>query len=202
MQQPAQQQHKLDVFVQSIMEESTAEVGDILQQMETRHKEAIDAARASLTLEAARYKAAKISEIHARENRRVNARMTENKQKLLLFREECANENFRRVQERLKVFMEDPKYVEHLTHLLKRATRLLAAGGSADVYLRPEDMRFADTLMESAPDYTLAFHPGHLHLGGLQLVSHERGMRVDMSFDSALNDLIGHFAEISGMNIG
>ena len=202
MQQPAQQQHKLDVFVQAIMEESTAEVNDILRQMEAEHKEAIATARTALEQEAARYKAAKISEIRARENRRVNARMTENKQKLLQFREECANENFRRVQARLKEFMEDPKYVEHLKRLLRRASRLLTPGGSADVYLRPEDMRLADTLGASAPNYKLIFHPGHQRLGGLQLVSHEQGMRVDMSFDSALNDLVGHFAEISGMNIG
>jgi len=202
MQQITQQQHKLDVFVQAILSESDTEVNDILRRMEVEHKEAIDAARVSLEQEAARYKAAKISEIRARENRRVNARMTGNKQKLLQFREECANENFKRVQERLRVFMDSPKYADHLKRLLQRASRLLKDGEEADVYLRPEDMRFAGILGASQPDFQLNFHPGHQHLGGLQLVSHEQGMRVDMSFDSALNDQIGHFAEISGMNIG
>lgn len=201
MQQPTQQQNKLDVFVRAIMDESTAEVNDILQQMETQHKQAIAAAKVSLEQEAERYKAAKISEIHARENRRINTRMTENKQKLLQFREACAKEDYQQVQDRLKAFTQEPAYPEHLKRLLERALRLLSRDSKADVFLRPEDMRFADELKRAVPDYNLTFRPGHLHSGGLQLVCYDRGMRVDMSFDSALGDLVGHFAEISGMNI-
>jgi len=195
------QKGKLDIFSQAIMEESSAEVNEILRQMEDEHRSTVAAARASLQAEALAYKTKKISEIRVRESRRVNARMTENKQTLLLFRESCANEGFIRIRERLREFTEQPGYAEHLKRLLTRALRHLGRGAKADVFLRAEDMRFAEALEAAGGGYQLSFRPGHSHLGGLQVVCQERGIRIDLSFDSALNDLIGHFAETSGMQI-
>jgi len=195
------QKGKLDVFSQTIVEESSAEVSEILRQMEDEHQTSVAAARTSLQTEAEHYKSSKISEIRARESRRINARMTENKQTLLLFRESCANEGFLRIHERLREFTEQPGYAEHLKHLLTRALSHLDLGAKADVFLRAEDMCFADALKDVGASYQLSFRPGRSHLGGLQVVCHDRGIRLDLSFDSALSDLVGHFAEISGMQV-
>ena len=63
-------------------------------------------------------------------------------------------------------------------------------------------MRFADELMNSASGVSLAFAEGSFALGGLSLVCLSKGRRVDMTFDSALSDMVGHFSELAGLNIG
>ena len=70
------------------------------------------------------------------------------------------------------------------------------------VYLRPEDMHFSDELQESVTGVNLAFREGDFYLGGMRVVCPSKGQRIDMSFDTAMSDMLGHFTEITGINMG
>lgn len=193
---------KLKAFSSSILNEAIAESRRITDELHRRKLEMAKRTEAQIAEDTARRTKARINEIRAGESRRVAARMTENKRALLQFREDCATKTFDEVRERIVEFTASGDYLPHLKALLQRAVNALGYGFSATVYLRSEDMRFSDELMKSVSGVSLAFSEGDFSLGGLSLVCQSRGRRVDMTFDSAMSDMVGHFSELSGLNIG
>jgi len=192
---------KLDTFVKTILNESTGDIDEIRREMERKFNIALSEARTSVTAEALRYKEAKISEIRAREGRRVNTRMTDNKKALLRFREDCAREVFNEVRSRIIAYTETPEYFDYFRTNIPLALNKLLHGYSARVFLRAEDMKFADDILALARGVTMTVDKGYFHIGGFHMVCPSRGMRIDMSFDTALKGFAGHFAEMSGMQV-
>ncbi|MGI5936907.1 MAG: hypothetical protein ACOX7I_08920 [Oscillospiraceae bacterium] len=45
------------------------------------------------------------------------------------------------------------------------------------------------------------FYTGAFSLGGLRVTCKAQGRRVDASFDTALEELIGHFSELTGIKV-
>ncbi len=193
---------KLKAFMDSIITEAIEESGAITRELHGRQDEIISKAEKLAAQEAKEYEKQKIAEIRAGEGRRINSHMTENKRKLLQYREDIAIDAFDKVREKIKDFTASEEYLPHLKKLLGLAIDALGYGYPAEVYLRAEDLHFADELMETAFGVSLAFKEASFTLGGLTLVSQAKGRRVDMSFDTAINDLVGHFSELTGINMG
>lgn len=193
---------RLKAFMDSIITEAIEESGAITRELHGRQDEIISKAEKLAAQEAKLYEKEKIAEIKAGEGRRINTHMTENKRKLLQYREDIATDAFNKVREKIKAFTASEEYLPHLKKLLRLAIDALGYGYPAEVYLRTEDLHFADELMETAFGVSLAFKEASFTLGGLTLVSQAKGRRVDMSFDTAINDLVGHFSELTGINMG
>lgn len=193
---------KLEAFGAAIITEAIDESRRITDELLKKQYEMVDKAEAEIAEETARRTKTRIDEIKAREGRRVAAKMTENKRALLQYREDCAAETFEQIKSRIAEFTASENYLPHLKALLQKAVGVLGYGFSATVYLREEDMHFESELMKSVSSVSLAFEAGSFTLGGLSLVCQSKGRRVDMTFDSALGDMIGHFSELSGLNIG
>ena len=51
------------------------------------------------------------------------------------------------------------------------------------------------------PGAHLAFSEGDFVLGGLRVFSPAKGQRIDMSFDTALAEMVGHITELTGMDV-
>ncbi len=190
---------KLDVFTSSIMSASRQEVQQINDSLEKNWNKAVYEAKTELKSEVEKYKTEAKSAISAREHLRVNDRMTANKHELLQFRENCAQEVFRMAREHIERFTRSEEYPQHMCDLVNRACDILGVGATGDAYLRPEDMHLCDLLQEATPDIHLVFHEGSFAYGGLQINCPPKHMRIDMSFDAALSDLVGHFSELSSM---
>jgi len=131
---------------------------------------------------------------------KVAARRAANRRSLLEFREKAAAEAFAAAKDRIAAFTASPDYEAHLAALLKKALDELGRSAPVTVYLRREDMSCAETLkgQESA---ALTFAEGGFGLGGLQAAVPSENKRADLSFDTALRDLRGRFAELSGLEI-
>lgn len=190
---------KLDVFTSSIMSASRQEVQQINDSLEKSWNKAVYEAKTSLKAEVEKYKTETRSAISAREHLRVNDRMTANKHEMLQFRENCAREVFQMVREHIQGFTRSEEYPRHLCDLVNRACEILGVGATGDAYLRPEDMHLCELLQEATPDIDLVFHEGSFVYGGIQINCQPKHMRIDMSFDAALSDLVGHFSELSSM---
>ncbi|MEG0777422.1 MAG: V-type ATP synthase subunit E family protein [Oscillospiraceae bacterium] len=193
---------KLDAFTNSILEKAIDESRDIALELSEKAKAIVEQAEKEIAAETKRYKNAKIVEIKAAESRRINACMTENKRTLLQFREDCAIETFKEVCLKINEFTASEEYLPHLKLLLKKALDVLGYGVTAEVFLRREDMHFADELLASTSGVSLAFSQGSFTLGGLAISCPSKGRRVDMTFDASLNDMVGHFSELTGLNTG
>ncbi len=190
---------KLEVFTSSIMSASGQEIKQITDSLEKSWNKAVFEARSALKAEIAQYKENAQNAITARENLRVSDRMTQCRHELLQFRESCAQEVFDMAREHIREFTMSDQYPRHMCELAVRACRILGVGATGDAYLRPEDMHLCDLLQEATPDTELIFHEGSFIYGGLQINCPLKHMRIDMSFDSALADLNGHFSELSSM---
>ena len=192
---------KLEAFTDAILTKAIEDSQGIVRELSQKEQDIISKKRAEIEAEANRYAETKISEINAREAYRVNSRMTENNRTLLQYREDCANETNAEVRVRIAQFTESNAYLPHLKKLLKKAVDVFGYGFAAEVQLRPEDMHFADELVQTVSGVSLAFKEGHFELGGLCLYCPAKGKQVDLTFDEALNDLMDHFAEITGLRI-
>lgn len=192
---------KLRGFVDSIMAESRRESEGILEDLKRRREADLAVIRRELDAEVAEYYERRSLEIKARESMRVSARAAENKRQLLQFREDCAKSVFAEVRKEIEAFTQSSEYPEHLGKLLRKAVAQLGYGFAADVHLRREDMQYSDFLLTQVSGVSLGFREGTFSMGGLRLVCPARGRRIDLSFDSALSDLVGHFSELTGMQV-
>ena len=96
---------------------------------------------------------------------------------------------------------EQPEYGNTLKEQLWRALDAVPGARSARVLLRREDMRFAQSLNAASPGVRLSFEEGGFSLGGLVFECAEKGRKIDLSFDAALEDLEGRFSEITGFSL-
>lgn len=192
---------KLEAFTEAMLAEAVEESQCIFHELSEKKDELVAKAEAEIAAEVEKYTKTKVKEIYAREGCRVNSRMTENKRTLLQYREDCAFETNAAVRDRIAGFTESEGYLPHLKMLLRKAVDVFGYGFAAEVQLRPQDMHFADELVQTVSGVSLAFKEGHFELGGLCLYCPAKGKRVDLTFDGALNDLMDHFAEITGIRV-
>ena len=85
--------------------------------------------------------------------------------------------------------------------LLEKALAALPGAKSVTVYLRAEDMGQAGGLKAAFPGVELDFAEGEQALGGLIAECPQLSRRADLTFDSALEDLEGRFAETTGFSM-
>lgn len=192
---------KLAAFTEAMLNAAVDDSLSAMLELRQREKVLLAQAREEISEEVSRYKSKRLAEIKARESHRVTNRMTENKRVLLQLREESAKQAFDEAKEKIVRFTQSEDYLPHLKGLLQKAVETLGYGISAEVSLRPEDMKYADELLSSVRGVSLAFREGSFTLGGLCVYAPARGKQVDMSFDSAMTDMVGHFADMSGLRV-
>jgi vacuolar-type H+-ATPase subunit E/Vma4 len=193
---------KLEAFTGTIITEAIEEADKLALELREKQDQIIRAAEGQIAGEADKYRKAELSSIKAAQERRISAKRNADKHALLQYRERCANETHRLVREKIAGFTASDAYLPHLKKQLKKAVDTLGYGFSVEVFLRPEDMKFADELLASATGVSLAFCEGDFSLGGLRVVCPSKGQRIDLSFDTALNDMVGHVSELGGLKMG
>ena len=129
----------------------------------------------------------------------VAAKQSENRRELLARREQYAEEVFAAVRERIAAFTASAEYPAHLKTLLDEAKAALASEtGETVLRLRREDIALGERLV--GRNSAMRVQEGDFALGGLQLSVGSR--RADLSFDTALRELRGRFASVSGLEMG
>lgn len=193
---------KLEDYTGAIISDAIEDSRQIVIELREKQEKIIKKADMDIAAEAMKYQNAKIAEIKTKESLKINARMIENKHTILQYREDCAIEAFKEVEAKIMEFTASEEYLPHLKSLLKRAVEVLGFGIVAVVYLRPEDLHFFDELQASVTGVNIAVREGEFYLGGMRVVCPTKGQRIDMSFDTAMIDMVGHFTEITGLNMG
>ena len=193
---------KLEEFTDTIITEAIEEAHKITLELKSKQDALIKESENSIAAEAERYRNSSIAEISAAEERRISAKRNADKHALLEYRESCAVDIYKRVQSKIYAFTASDAYLLHLKKLLKEAIESLGSGISVIVYLRAEDMRFGEELICCVTGVSIAISQGDFSLGGLRVFCPSKGQRIDMSFDTALNDMVGHFSELAGLKMG
>ena len=196
-----EEKSKLKAFTSAVTAAAQERAAKINAETEQLEREAMEAYSADLAAAAAKRRASALADAKVRENKRIVAEGLAAKRSLLQVREDCADDVFAEVRRRVLELPEQPEYGNTLKEQLWRALDAVPGARSARVLLRREDMRFAQSLNAASPGVRLSFEEGGFSLGGLVFECAEKGRKIDLSFDAALEDLEGRFSEITGFSL-
>ncbi len=194
-------QERLETLTRAILEESEAVTEKILDEVKEKHTAARKASIEALKEDVVQYKKAKLSEMRNSQSRRLSACMVENRRELFKLRQEYSNKVFELLREKLTAFTASPHYLDKLRQYLNRALTEIGGGEKMVVMLRKEDMKYAEELRQYAEGYDLEFLESAFEEGGLMVSCHAKNLSVDMTYDTELRDLGGHFAEMFGLEL-
>lgn len=192
---------KLDSFIQIILKDAQAEREATLQELKQQWNERINAIEIQLLTEAYHYIQDEISALRAEAGRSISKNLMEDRKKVSEAREKIAHEVFDAVRIKIREFTKSPDYTAHMEQLFLHAFQALGSPHDAVVFLRPEDLSMQQSLAALMPASYIEFKEGSFSLGGLILDCHSKMQRADVSFDTALSDLNGHFAELIGLSL-
>ena len=192
---------KLDRFTAKILAEAAAESRRAMEEVQRRREQRIQEAEDEVLKEAYDYIHTEVSRIQAEAGRGVSRHMLDNKRTLSLRRKEMAQEGFALVRAKIAAFTRTDAYTRRMAALMTEAAGYLAGAKEVLVTLREEDMGLRQLLTDAVPLMHLTFQPGDFRMGGLVAESPDLGLRVDASFDSAAEELSGHFAELFGLSL-
>jgi vacuolar-type H+-ATPase subunit E/Vma4 len=192
---------KLNEFTDSIMKEADNGTKEIMKKIEQERKRDLDEAALEIEREMSNMIKTKSEGIRGRESRRISAAMMEHRRGLFELRGEFADDVFELVRQKLSDFTRTYDYLDQMKKLLNQALDVLGRDSAVTVSLRYDDLPLADELKKASGGGDLTFQEGHFELGGLLASCPDKDMAIDMTFDAALDDLVGHFAELFGLEI-
>ncbi len=192
---------KLDRFKQIVLEDAAAERDAVLQQVQAERTQRLTAAEAEIKRRTDAEIQAKAGAITAEAGREISRRLLTDKRLIATRREEIAREVFSAVREKILAFTHTPEYLPHLKKLYVQAFAALGNPYDGVILLRREDMDYSRELAQVLPGRHVQFQEGGFVLGGLIVDCHSRLLRADQSYDTALDDLDGHFAELFGLSL-
>ena len=196
-----EQTQKLNHFTNSVVQEATAETERALRALEEKKAAALATAEDEAKLEAIQHVKTEAARIRAEAGREVSRHLMDCKREIYLRRSEIAREVFAQVTQRIQKFTASPDYPARLESQLTQAVGQFGLVSNVTVALRPCDMQWADQLAQAVKPVQTTFVEGGFVLGGLIAACPEIGQRIDGSYDTALSELTGHFAELFGLSL-
>ena len=196
-----QNEKKISAMAEAIVSAAELEAEHMREEAQREESEALAECRREAGESVEKRVAAAQAEARAKEEKRVVTASFDGRRELLRFREDCADEVFAAVRERIRQAAAGEGYGAMLRALLEKALAALPGAKSVTVYLRAEDMGQAGGLKAAFPGVELDFAEGEQALGGLIAECPQLSRRADLTFDSALEDLEGRFAETTGFSM-
>lgn len=192
---------KLERFRQLVLEDAQRERGKIMDDVAQKRESRIEAAKSEIRRRVDTEKQQKAEAIQAETGREISRRMMADKRQIAARREEIGHEVFDEVRKRILAFTQTEDYLPHLKRLYVEAFEALGNPYDGTIWLRPQDMAYQRDLAACLPGRHVTFQPGSFTLGGLIVDCHSKLLRADQSYDTALGDLDGHFAELFGLGL-
>lgn len=194
-------ERKLKYFLENIRARSQKELEQLDLSLTEVQEEARKEGAAAAAEKVARYKEQALSELRNVNQVELDARHTENRRRLFEQRQVWADETAARVTAMVRDYTAGLEYPARLSALLASALDVLGRSGPVTVYLRREDMALSGALQKTAKGAALSFQEGDFGLGGLIAASPKVGRRVDLSFDTALEEARDRFGELAGLEL-
>lgn len=192
---------KLSNFTQIILDDAAAERDALLAETAAVRRSRLEEAEAALKQEYNAKVQSMANAISGEIGRDISRRIMADKRRITVRREEIAREVFTAVREKILAFTRTEAYPEHLKQLYVEAFSALGGAYDGVILLREEDLKYAKALTAALPGRHVTFRTGTFLLGGLIVDCQSRLLRADLSYDTALGDLDGHFAELFGLSL-
>lgn len=196
-----EQTQKLIHFTNSVVQEATAETERALRALEEKKAAALATAEDEAKLEAIQHVKTEAARIRAEAGREVSRHLMDCKREIYLRRSEIAREVFAQVTQRIQEFTASPDYPARLGVPTDPGGGPVWPGLQCDRSPAPRDMQWARPAGPGREAGQTPFVEGGFVLGGLIAACPEIGQRIDGSYDTALSELTGHFAELFGLSL-
>lgn len=192
---------KLNIFSQIVLNDATKERDALMEQVSQERQKRLSEAEAQIKHATELKVQARASVISGESGRTLSKKLLEEKRIVAARREEMAKEVFQAVREKLLEFTKSEDYLPHLKKLYVEAFSALGNPYDGVIWLRQEDLQYSRELAATLPGRHVTFQAGSFKLGGLIVDCHSKLLRADQSYDTALGDLDGHFAELFGLSL-
>lgn len=192
---------KIDIFSQIVLKDAAKERDALLEQVARERQKRLAEAEAKIKHETDLRVQVRASSISGESGRTLSKKLLEEKRIIATRREEIAKEVFQSVREKILEFTKTEEYLPHLKKLYVEAFSALGNPYDGVIWLRQEDLPFSRELAAALPGRHVTFQAGSFKLGGLIVDCHSKLLRADQTYDTALGDLDGHFAELFGLSL-
>ena len=176
---------KLQRFIDAVNDETERKVSEMLGEAEDEKKTILSEAERESDEFADRYFSTGNKKNGNRYVRDISRAELAMKKEVLRRREELTDEIFSVVKDRLISYHNDPKYVD----MLIKNLLLLRVSDGAEIFLAPEDMKYADTLKKAIRSENVVFSPDeNIKFGGVSVYNKDSGTISDKTFDMAVEE--------------
>ncbi len=182
---------KLQKFIDAVNDEIEGKVNEMLAEADKERKNILAEAKRESKETAERHIDIGAKKTGSRYVRDISKAELNMKKTVLQHREELTEKVFEVVEKRLAEYRSDPKYVD----MLVKNLLLMHVSDGAEIFLAPDDMKYADTLKKAIRSDNVTFSPDEkIRLGGLSVYNREKGTISDKTFDLAVEEQKRSFA--------
>ncbi len=185
---------KLEGFIATIYEDAENEGSALESELSAKRDAYLRAADDELLEEVYAYIRSATTRIRTEAGRRVSQKIFEQKRELHRCRREILDQIVADARARVEEYTKTAEYSAALEQLANFAEKKLG-GEDMTIYLRPQDMVYADRI---AALVRAKVKEGEVELGGLVAVNPHRRLRLDLSYDSALEKAAEDFSRMPG----
>ncbi len=185
---------------QSVMAEASAEAQKLLDQAKEYKDNAMKKAEDEVLQELYGKIQDEVAEIRTSSTQSVSKKETQERQNLLLRREEITKAVFDQVRRRLLDFTKTPAYTDLMVELSKELGTRCPMEGTV-VMLRRDDYHLASRLGDYFGKNCRILADESIRIGGLKVMNQSSGIFMDETLDSRLEDQKPWFYSHSGLVI-
>ncbi len=190
---------KINVFLDAVQSLANEECEKIDRETESVRAQRLEALEQEAKTRSEAYAAYEISRINADFNREISDLEEASRKRLTERRTALETQVFDRVCERLRQFTASDGYRAFLQSSAKKAVQAVG-GKTATVYLRAEDLSFADAVLAACGADVTVEADASIRLGGLKVRSGE-GLLADDTLDARVETQKARFLAVSGLSL-
>lgn len=188
-------------FLENIAEQVREEVSFLEAETAALRTQEAEKYRLSAEAKAEEIRRAGIARAENEAAQRIAACRADCRRKLFERRQELMEATMEKVLEQVKGYTALPEYPERLTVLTEKALAALGQPAAAEVWLRREDLSHGAYIKLRMKKTAITVREGDFSLGGVQVTCAEKGLRADMSFDTAMTDAEARLGELAGLEL-
>lgn len=193
-------EERFQMIQQSVMAEASAEAQKLLDQAKEYKDNAMKKAEDEVLQELYGKIQDEVAEIRTSSTQSVSKKETQERQNLLLRREEITKAVFDQVRRRLLDFTKTPAYTDLMVELSKELGARCPMEGTV-VMLRRDDYHLASRLGDYFGKNCRILADESIRIGGLKVMNQSSGIFMDETLDSRLEDQKPWFYSHSGLVI-
>ncbi len=193
-------EERFQMIQQSVMAEASAEAQKLLDQAKEYKDNAMKKAEDEVLQELYGKIQDEVAEIRTSSTQSVSKKETQERQNLLLRREEITKAVFDQVRRRLLDFTKTPAYTDLMVELSKELGTRCPMEGTV-VMLRRDDYHLASRLGDYFGKNCRILADESIRIGGLKVMNQSSGIFMDETLDSRLEDQKPWFYSHSGLVI-